>query len=130
MADTPTPGDTPDPTGKGFSLGQFLGKLFEGDGSSSPSPMGAFDPEQFVNANLARAQVKKGGVGIKDVTQGIAQLLGVGKGHEAGSPQPSPDDGAPLVAGVKPTKMHASHALDFLQNVLTTLGSDPNQGGQ
>jgi len=124
------------PTGGGFSVGHFIGKLFSGDGGGmvgGVSPMGDFDPVQFVNANLSAAQHSKGGVGLKDILQGVAGLLGVGKGHQAGAPQPSPDDSAPVTQGTKAPKLnptHLKHANDLLDNILTTLGNDPNQGNQ
>jgi hypothetical protein len=123
-----------DPTGGGFSIGQFIGKLFSGDGKNfvgGVSPMGDFDPVSFVNANLSAAQHAQGGVGLKDITQGVGQLLGIGKNHKAGAAQPSPDDSAPLNPHVgKVSKVHASHALDFLGSVLTSLAADPNTGAE
>lgn len=132
------------PTGAGFSLGQFVGKLFSNHGGpgmvGGVSPMGDFDPIAFVNANLSAAQHAKGGLGLKDVTQGIGQLLGIGKNHVAGAPADEteaagtpeePDDGAPMnpnVGAIHPK--HVKHAQDLLANIISTLSSDPNTGAQ
>lgn len=126
------------PTGAGFSLAQFIGKLFGGDGGPSVSPMGAFDPEQFVNQNLANAQRQKGGLGLKDVLQGVGGLLGIGhkvgasadENEAAGTPE-EPDDGAPISASApKLHPTHLKHANDLLTNIISTLSTDPNQGNQ
>ena len=130
------------PTGAGFSLSQFIGKLFGGDSGPTVSPMGAFDPEQFVNQNLANAQRQKGGLGLKDVLQGVAGLVGIGHHSDmgktdeteaAGTPE-EPDDGAPLTQPIKPAPKlnptHLKHANDLLTNIISTLSTDPSQGNQ
>lgn len=126
-------------TGHGFNFGQFLGKLFGGaGGGATVSPMGAFDPEQFVNSSLAKAQTQKGGIGLKDVLQGVAGLVGIGK-HPVGAPDAAkgagpkaPDDSSPLKPTPAPklNETHLKHANDLLGNIISTLSSDPNQGNQ
>ena len=103
------------------TLGTFVANLLS-KGSLPPGgagPFGEFDAKNFVESNLSQFEKTKG-TNIKDVTQGIGSLFGLGKIPEKPL-LPDPND--PTSTKAKPTGN-----LDYLGSVLNALGS--NQGQQ